>query len=976
MKGGNLESVNRQRGGRSISLLGAVGLLLISGAAAAQDPAPADDPPPAEPSPAEPAPAPPDPPAAEPPTAEQPAAPAEPAASPAAPAAPAEPAAETPGLEAEAGVEPSDSEAGLDEVVVTVDRRKKDLQDYSGTAMAFSEKKLKAVGVTQISGLATMVPGLQIGVQEGNTEVYIRGVGNDNNAEHGDMGVALHLDGVYLPRPRGVGAMFYDIERVEVNSGPQGTLRGRNAQGGSLNIVTNKPKLGEYGANAEATFGAFAERRYQGMVNIPIGDIFAMRFAGFSSVHDPHWQNGGPIYDMRAAQDEDAYAFRGSFKLQPIRPLSIVASYDFVAERGTGYIGANFDDPLNNQNDAGTPNNTLDDFPDTIPPDAVDDPRNIYQFGMQPSVDMKHQGGRIDISYDAGPVIIEALGSYRDLVYKQVNGSSAGVIYPPTVGPRGPRPGFDFEGQGSDFFGTAYWDTRSQSTVAELRVLAPDSARLRWTVGGFMLLEDQQIVLYQTNDPANGYGGAEYNMPNVYGDSYAGYVDATFDVVDSFRVLGGVRVTREVKGRRDGMAMQRNNFPGQGGRFGTEGFRPAYHDRSDFDLPPNASVTDRVNLFLDGVASFGSRDTLPQALCEDPPQALPGQPQQPRLITDSETGNLRCSVRVADSLGNGFNVSTTPQNSETINVFVDYRAGAEYDLGKDSLLYATVSTAHKAAGYNDTVYGPGGQELFSEYYDPEDVTAFELGSKNVLADRRLRLNASAFFYLYSNQVFQQIVEIAPSDEDANVMTSVTSQRQNAASSNLYGLDLDVTYALPLGLEVELHALFLDARYGKRTLVTDGRIDFNVQNYEVDIDGHWLPRASPYSLNYALSQLIHTEVGSFNWIIQGQTVGKHYMTVFNGDGKLLPEANGNEPMGNARFAQLQEDASRLTDVVPAYTRFDLGLGWSHPDGRLSINGYLNNAFNIAYATTIISTPDLNLRFFNPPRTAGVRFRVEW
>jgi outer membrane receptor protein involved in Fe transport len=64
------------------------------------------------------------------------------------------------------------------------------------------------------------------------------------------------------------------------------------------------------------------------------------------------------------------------------------------------------------------------------------------------------------------------------------------------------------------------------------------------------------------------------------------------------------------------------------------------------------------------------------------------------------------------------------------------------------------------------------------------------------------------------------------------------------------------------------------------------------------------------------------------------------------------------------------------VVPTYTRFDLGAGWTHPDGRLSINGYVNNAFNIAYATTIVSTPDLNLRFFNPPRTAGVRVRVEW
>ena len=99
--------------------------------------------------------------------------------------------------------------------------------------------------------------------------------------------------------------MFYDIERVEVNSGPQGTLRGRNAQGGSINILSNKPKLGEFGANAEATFGTFAERRYNGMVNIPLGDRLAIRVAGLTSVHDPYWQNGGPIYDLRAAESEE-----------------------------------------------------------------------------------------------------------------------------------------------------------------------------------------------------------------------------------------------------------------------------------------------------------------------------------------------------------------------------------------------------------------------------------------------------------------------------------------------------------------------------------------------------------------------------------------------------------------------------------------------------------------------------------------------
>jgi iron complex outermembrane receptor protein len=942
------------------SVLGGMSVLLAVSAAYAQG----DKQPPAATEPAAPAPATPAPtePAA-------PAAPAEPAAAPAAdaPAPTAPPADATAAPEAPPGapdleVDNPAPSGGLEEVVVTVDRRKKNLQKVSGTAQAFDEKRLTSVGINGVAGLATMVPGMEIAQQEGNTEVYIRGVGNDNNAEHGDMGVALHLDGVYLPRPRGVGSLFYDIERVEVSSGPQGTLRGRNAQGGSVNIVSNKPKLGEFGANAEATFGTFSERRYQGMVNLPLGDKLAVRFAGFSSVHDPHWHNGGPLYDLRAPQDEDTYAFRGQLKWQPISPFTIIAAYDFTAERGTGYIGSNYNAALNHVNDNGTPGNAADDVPDPISPGSIKEPRNIYQIGLQPHVNMTHWGTRLDASYDAGPVIFEALGSYRSLTYKQVNGGSAGLIYP----------GFPFATQGSDFFGTAYWNTKSQSVVAELRILAPDTARFRWIAGAFLLNEDQQVVLYQTSDPANGYGGAEFNMPDVYGDSYAAYADATFDLTPDFRVLGGVRLTRETKGRRNGLAMQRNNF-GQTGRFGTEGFRPAYHERDEFTLPQGATVADRVNLFLDGIASFGARDEVPQALCNDP------QVGEQRISVDAATGKLSCTRGVRSSLTNtDFAVSVTPQNSEVTNVFADYRAGVEYDLAKESMLYATVSTAHKAAGYNDTVYRPDGVVPYTEYYDPESVTAFEVGSKNMLFGRKMRLNASAFFYIYQDQVFQQIVEIAPSNEDANQGTAQTSLRQNAASSNLYGLDLDATYALPLGLEVELHALLLDARYGKRTLVTDSRIDYGLPNYQVDIDGHWLPRASPVSLNYSLSQLIYTSAGSFNWLIQGQTVSKYYLTVFNGHGNLLPEATGQTPApgSNGPYDALVRDASRLTDEVPTYTRFDLAAGWTHTDGRISINGYVNNVFDIAYATTIISTPNLNLRFFNPPRTAGVRFRVEW
>jgi outer membrane receptor protein involved in Fe transport len=68
--------------------------------------------------------------------------------------------------------------------------------------------------------------------------------------------------------------------------------------------------------------------------------------------------------------------------------------------------------------------------------------------------------------------------------------------------------------------------------------------------------------------------------------------------------------------------------------------------------------------------------------------------------------------------------------------------------------------------------------------------------------------------------------------------------------------------------------------------------------------------------------------------------------------------------------------RFTDVVPTYTVINVGAGWKHPDGRLGLSAFINNVFDIAYATPIVSTASTNVRYFNPPRVAGVRVRVDW
>ncbi len=900
--------------------------------------------------------------------------------------------------EGEAGIEiGAEGDVGglgddMDEVVVTVDRRKKDLQDYSGVAASFSESKLSAVGITNAREMASMVPGLQIGVQEGNTEVFIRGVGSDNNTELGDPAVALHIDGVYIPRPRGLGSMFFDIERVEVNSGPQGTLRGRNAMGGSVNIVSARPKLEEFGANAEATFGTFAQRRYQGMVNIPVGNMLAFRFAGFSEVHDPYYENAGPVHDIRAAEDADAWAIRAQMLYQPSKAFSALLGYDRTAERGTGYLGANFLGPLEATDTTGAfpaangePSSPFN--PAAIPfsVEDVDNPRRVYYRGMYPSVDMWHEGYRAELNLDTGPVLLQASASYRRLRYTQVTGANAGAV----------TEGYDFDDVSPDVYTNSFWDSRSQSLIAELRAFAPDDSRLRWSAGAFYFDEDQQVFLNTISDPADGYGGGEFNMPDVKGGSIAGYVDATFDVVESFRVLGGVRVTHENKSRKNGLWMLLQNFsdaqvPGREealspGRYGTEGFQPAGLGRTQYNVESD-TVENRVNLFLSGIESFGARDEVPVYLCNDPVAGPDGQ-APPRLIPNPEGSGFRCSAGVRPELSSSI-VTWIPQNNENSYTYADWRAGVEFDATKDNLVYFTVTTGHKAGGFNDTAPGDQASELYNSNYRPESVLAFELGSKNAFFEKDLKLNASAFMYRYNDLVFQTLVGIPtgamPMDADGDGENDAqaapnSAVRQNAESTTpIYGLDLDLIYRLPAGLEAEVHVLLMHAKFPDGTIAQDTRIDDAVpaNNYQVDLGGKWLPRVSPFTINYTLSQLIFTEVGSFDWVIQAQTRGKHYMSVYNGDGEVLPPAPGTTAPESAPLAELRRNAQRLSDDVPTYTRFDIGAGWKHPDGRISINGFVNNVTNLAYSTSIIATPGLNLRFFNPPRTAGIRFRVDW
>jgi iron complex outermembrane receptor protein len=790
----------------------------------------------------------------------------------------------------------------LEVVRVTVDRREKSLQDYAGSASAYTQDDLQRVGVNSARELSHVSPSMQIGTQEGNTEIFIRGVGSPNNTELGDPTAATHFDGVYIPRPRGVGAMFFDLERVEVNRGPQGTLRGRNALAGTLNLISVAPKLGLFGAEGSVQYGNYNQRLTRTMVNIPIHERLALRFASFSENRAPFYTNGGPVHTLQASESADTIAYRASAHVVPVDRVRFVLSHDYLSEKGTGYSGSNFANALA----AG------------LLPNEVPNPRSVVYRGPQGAQDLKHWGLRGDLRVDLGRIQAQYLGSYRSLDYRQTSSGNAGVVFPGMAPPQ------------IDNWSTSYWHTTSKSHVHELRLYALDTARFRWTAGGFFFREKQTAFLGQTADQSNAFAGVEFNMPDVKGQSEAGYVDGTFDITNLLRATAGFRYTHETKSRTgignvygfDIPAAMGNNF-----RFGTEGFRFA-ENRPSYDL----TGMNGVDVFRQGVASYGARDTL-GTLLADPNSAA---------ASWASFNNQRGSYK---------------------DHFIDFRLGADANLRPGNLVYANFTTGHSSGGFNDNVVIPGGAPSIAPTYKPEAIYATEVGTKNELYDRKVRVNGAAFWYEYRDMVLQTVRQISPPGVSDPGMTANSAVRDNVAKARIIGVEADAAARLPFGLVASVAASYLHARAVSGSLF-DNRSAFgpgggpNVD--EVDISGNVLPRAPTWTFNYSVAQQIRTSFGWFDWIISAQSRTKAYMTIFNGEGR--------DPAGNV--------APNLSDVVPAYTRVDVGAGYTRPDGKVRLDAFVTNLTDTTYMTTLINTPGLNLRWFNPPRQFGLRLSLYW
>ncbi|HEY0107268.1 MAG TPA: TonB-dependent receptor [Rhizomicrobium sp.] len=237
-----------------------------------------------------------------------------------------------PALAADSAAPAATNPGAIETVVVTAQKRSEDSQTVPLALTALSGSTLDSQGIIGFNELGMRTPSLRFGagVTGGENVITMRGLGSQNTTPGGDSPVAYSVDGVTLQRSTSVDPEFYDIERLEVLRGPQGTLYGRNSVGGSINVITNKP-TDTLGGGVDVLLGDYAQRTFRGWVNAPLIDdgefkLYA-RVTGVSAQHNPYATNLSTVPGASHNQDgQDFQMVRGQLYFEFSPDLNILLS--------------------------------------------------------------------------------------------------------------------------------------------------------------------------------------------------------------------------------------------------------------------------------------------------------------------------------------------------------------------------------------------------------------------------------------------------------------------------------------------------------------------------------------------------------------------------------------------------------------------------------------------------------------------------
>lgn len=443
-------------------------------------------------------------------------------------------------LAAETGIaraaQPSTAEASADtlqEVIVTAQRREENLQRIGVAVEAVSAQQLTNAGVQQPEDLSRIVPALQIIPASGPyTLFYLRGVGSFNGNALSDSGVALNLDGVYDARPSSTGGIFYDVDRVEVLKGPQGTLYGRNATGGAINVITRDPQMRD-SLDGEVEVGNYSLARGSGALNMQINDRIALRGAFQVIGRDGYMSDG--------SDDNKTQSGRMKLRFDASDDLRLVLGVDFTHQGGVG-VGATLltgpDQFLSGNPRIGSTDprvgaryaQTLDFAAGNTLLPLPQDPLATAHCGVYQQLNP----GRDCPLNDNRPYMNNSYwGTYGTLTWT----APAGTL---TVIPAYRHSSLDFMNTQSSF--RIDQTEQDEQSSLEVRFASAADRPVAWLLGGYYLHEG--IQSNPSYDQEYNYSAQALALKT---DAAAGFGRVTWTLIDGVRLIGGVRYTHENK---------------------------------------------------------------------------------------------------------------------------------------------------------------------------------------------------------------------------------------------------------------------------------------------------------------------------------------------------------------------------------------------------------------------------------------------
>lgn len=300
--------------------------------------------------------------------------------------------------QAQTGAATSNADILLEDIVVTAQKRSENVQSVPLAITALSSDSLVERSISDVASLATSVPNMTFGTYGGSARIAIRGVGYDNVGQAHEGRVAYHLDGVYISRPAAIVGTFYDVERVEVLRGPQGTLYGRNATGGSVNVVSKAP-TDYWDGYLRVGYGNYNALSSEGAVGGPIAEGVNFRIAYTVENRDGWGENVTTGNEIDDARRRGARATL-SFDLGSSGRLDLSGDYyrEKDANYGNHYLGA------------GNPTVTPRGF--VLGGYAPTDERDIAN-NFEPINDRESYGFSARAEFDIGYATLKSISSYR-----------------------------------------------------------------------------------------------------------------------------------------------------------------------------------------------------------------------------------------------------------------------------------------------------------------------------------------------------------------------------------------------------------------------------------------------------------------------------------------------------------------------------------------------------------------------------------